>query len=434
MFSRIYNIWQIIKGSLWFVPMIVCTIYFLSTVLTYVVETKFFDDPELSALFYNGTTDDAKALIGPLISSMITMATLAISITMVVLSLAASQLGPRIIKSFMSDRRTQIYIGMFLGAVVACFALTRILHDEILAAQTPSLTISLVFAFCFINLFILLAFVHHVAQSSIADSIIIRLNDSLMRAIDKLSKRADKDKKYTIPKNFDDKKQSLAFTKSGYIQTIDYNNLIDIASENELVIELPFKAGKFVVNGEDSLYAWPEGRLNDEIKEDIIDSFVIGNFRTPTQDIEYPVRHLVEIAIRALSPGINDNFTAMTVLDHLSSALSYMFYKTVPHNAHFDKDKKLCIFGTRDDETKIIYNAFTQIRQSAEQKADVTEHLLLKIRILRLYVATTKKSMRSKNKSHTSKIILINILVMALRGKGLTKHIRRLNKPFQNKV
>ena len=117
--AKIYNLFQILRSSLWLVPALFCFGYFAVTVGLYQIDIHYFQDINLPAILFNGTREDAQTVTVALLSSMITMATLAISITMVVLSLAASQLGPRLIKTFMADRKTQTYIGLFFGAVIA---------------------------------------------------------------------------------------------------------------------------------------------------------------------------------------------------------------------------------------------------------------------------------------------------------------------------
>lgn len=108
---------------------------------------------------YNGNVEEASDVLGLFLTCMITMTTLMISITMVVLSLAASQLGPRLVRIFMGDRRNKIFIGFFFGSTALCFTCLGVLHDPIASASTPRLLTSFTFPVCFLNLFILLAYV-----------------------------------------------------------------------------------------------------------------------------------------------------------------------------------------------------------------------------------------------------------------------------------
>ena len=390
MFSKLYNFWQILKASLWFVPALFCAIYFLFTVGFYLVEVRYLADLNLPDLFFSGSKEDAKSVTLALLSSMITMATLAISITMVVLSLAAAQLGPRLIRTFMSDRKTQDYIGMFFGAVVACFVLAIILHDSGPNTDPPRLTISIIFFLCLFNLFVLLAFVHHVAQSSIADRVILRVTHDLVETLERLTvseSNSDEDQLHRNnedwPKDFERKKKNLYFQYNGYVQYIDYSHIVTLAEKHDLYVEIHFKAGHFLVEGEDGVRIYPtKEKYTEELEREMRDCFIVGNTRTPTQDIEYSIRHLVEIALRALSPGINDNFTAITVLDRLSSALVILFKKNTLPEFFADNEGKVRLWANQNNESDAIFSAFDQIRHSARDKPDVTFHLLKKISIL----------------------------------------------------
>ena len=390
MVSKIYNYWQILKGNLWFLPAFACFLYFLLTIGLYHLESLYFQDIRLPSILFNGSAEDAKSLAIALLSSMITMATLAISITMVVLSLAATQLGPRLIRTFMTDRKTKVFIALFFGAVISCFVLTMILHDATPKDYTPKLTITAVFVICFSNLFVLLAFVHHVAQSSIADEVIIKVSGDLTASLDRLTVSEEEEdsqpeKKPDIsdwPKDFDQKRQRLYFDRSGYVQHIDYDHLKDLAAQHGLFIRIYFKAGHFLVEGEDGVRIYPKNKLDDSLLHHIRSCFIVGNTRTPTQDIEYSIRHLVEIGLRAQSPGMDDNFTAITVLDRLSAAMAVLFQKEVPLEWMEDDAGRVRIWAKQSNEADIIFSAFDQMRHSARDKPDIVYHILKKLRIL----------------------------------------------------
>lgn len=389
--SKIYNFWQILRENLWFVPAIFCLVYFVITLGVYALEKHYFPELSLPNWIFSGTSEDAKSVILALFSSMITMATLAISITMVVLSLAATQLGPRLIRSFMNNRKTQNFIGLFFGAIVACFLMTLILYDLSADEKVPQLALSLVFTACFTNLFVLLAFVNHVAKSGIADKVILNVTNDLIDSLNRLTETenknktsltaASKDKSW--PKDFDSKKQTVCFKRFGYIQHINYEQIVKTAEEHGLYIKIAFKAGHFLLEGEKGVdvYTTVE-KYSDKIEKAIRESFILGNKRTPTQDVEYSIRHLVEIGLRAQSPGVNDNFTAITVLDRLSSALAILFKKETPSEYYADGEGKIRLCAKRNDEADLIFSAFEQMRQSARQKPDIIFHLLKKLKVL----------------------------------------------------
>ncbi len=407
MIAKIYNFFQILRSSLSLVPAIFCLGFFVVTLGIYEIEIAYLKDTELPKILFNGSREDAQNVTIALLSSMITMATLAISITMVVLSLAASQLGPRLIKTFMADRKTQCYIGLFFGTVIACFVLTMILHDTNPEDYRPQITITTVFFMCFANLFVLLTFVHHVAETSIADNIILRVSNELIAALDRLTvseyeyyKENEKGGDDLWPEDFDDDRKRLRFSNHGYVQHIDYDQIAHIACEHDLFIEIHFKSGHFLVEGEDGLRVYPEDKVDEELEQKIKNTFIIGNTRTPTQDIEYSIRHLVEIALRALSPGINDSFTAVSVVNELSAALSRLFQRKTPSEWIMDENEKVRIWAKQTDEADLIFSAFEQIRQNSKDKPGLIVHLLNKLKVLNELAKTDaeKKGIRNQLK------------------------------------
>ena len=443
MISRILNLWHFIRSSLWFVPALFCLVFFCATMGIYSFEFRYLHDVELPALFFNGDIDDAKSITIALLSSMITMATLAISITMIVLSLSASQLGPRLIRTYMSDSKTQNYIGLFFGTVIACFVLTVILHDiqTNTLSEIPHVTITAVLVICFANLFVLLGFVHHVAQSSIADNAIVSVTKSLMNAINHLpdhddSKLQEKAETHTLygdkppkdwPKNFETKKHEIAFDRSGYIQYIDYKGMAEVAAKHNLYIELKIRAGKFVVESENGVFIYVTNKkLDEDVTRSVLKCFGVGATRTPTQDIEYSIRHLVEIGLRALSPGINDNFTAITVLDRLTAALVNLFKKQLPQEWYYDAQDRVRIHAQQSDEQRIVMQAFNQIRFAAVDKPDIIYHMLRKVETL-VELAHTKDQKEGLQNQLTEIAYILDRMDGVLKNtKGMKAHCKEL--------
>lgn len=185
--TRLYNLWQLTRASLLYAPALFCGAFVLVGIGLFQLDLSFEEVFPEKRFIYNGDVEEASDVVGLLLTSMVTMTTLAISITMVVLSLAASQLGPRIVRVFMSDRRTKIYIGIFFGTIMLCFTCLGILHDPIAGVSTPRLLVSITFVVCFLNLFILLTYVDYVARSTVADNIVARLTRELRESITRLA-------------------------------------------------------------------------------------------------------------------------------------------------------------------------------------------------------------------------------------------------------
>ena len=388
MFSKLYNYWQLTRDSLFYLPVVVCVFYLAGIASCYAVDTLYPESLENVPFMYRGGIEDAKAIVRLLMSSIMTMTTLVISLTMVVLSLSASQLGPRLIKIFLSNRKTQIYIGVFFGSVTFLFALLVILHDRSLARETPYLCVTAALAVSFANLFVLLGFVSHVARGGIADNVISSVGDELQKSIRRLTKggkREEKDHKKHIAdldKIFADARDVFA-PAGGYVQTINYQTILALATEKNITVQLDVSAGHYVLAGEKIGRVSVPRDFSAEDEKILVEAIILGQVRTPSQDIEYSARHLVEVGLRALSPGINDNFTAISALDKLSSALGILLREDLPRRVFYDDNGTLRLVGNAASEPQIIFNAFSLIRDAGQNKPDVLRHMLEIIGVLK---------------------------------------------------
>jgi uncharacterized membrane protein len=243
--------------------------------------------------------------------------------------------------------------------------------------KPPRLTISTSLALTFVNLFVLLSYVNHVAQSGIADTNIERVTADLENAISRLTSNETSDlgADVELPEDYKEHKKDMFCSCSGYIQNIQYPALLDIAERNDLIINLEFKAGDYLFEGERIGSIYPANRAHVDIEKEILKSLDIGSARTGSQDLEYSIRHLVEIGLRALSPGINDNYTAITVLDKLSGVLFKVMHRDLPSHVYYSPDDNIRLIGQSVKTSDIIYRAFSQIRNAGKQKPDILVHI-----------------------------------------------------------
>jgi len=173
--------------------------------------------------------------------------------------------------------------------------------------------------------------------------------------------------------------------ETGYIQYIDPDAMFDLANEKNLVIRLLHKPGHFVRRDMIVALVWPAGprkelaelrSIDQELEEQIRQAFQIGNVRTPTQDVAYAVNQLVEMAVRAMSPAINDPFTAMTCLDYLGEGLA-LFIRQGEKDPHFYcQDGRLCLIIEPVTFEGLFSSAFDMLRHCSCDNASVLLHML----------------------------------------------------------
>ncbi len=162
----------------------------------------------------------------------------------------------------------------------------------------------------------------------------------------------------------------------GYIQFVDGNALMALAMQENVVIRLERRPGNYVVATRPLALVWPGNRVTGQLKDLINFEFALGNQRTFVQDIDFGVSQLVEIAIRALSPGVNDPFTAMTCVDHLGSALCRLAKRDIPSPYRYDSKDQLRLITPVFTFTDVTDAAFNQIRQYGRTSTAITIRLL----------------------------------------------------------
>jgi uncharacterized membrane protein len=164
--------------------------------------------------------------------------------------------------------------------------------------------------------------------------------------------------------------------KDGYLQLIDADALMALASHEDLLLRLERRPGHYLVKGRAMVMVWPGERVTKALVGQLNDAFVLGNQRTASQDLEFSFRQLVEIAVRALSPGINDPFTAIACVDRLGSALCRLARRDMPSRFRFDAHGRLRLVVAGPTFAGIVDTAFNQIRQSARSNPAVAIRML----------------------------------------------------------
>lgn len=363
MIPRLLTIWDGIRSSLWALPFAMVV---AAAALAY---GALHIDLSSAAggwawFLFSGSSSQAPEFLSSLVGAMITMATLAISITMVVLTLAAQQLGPRLIRSFMADRRTQGALGLFVATVVYLLLILRSTYDA--AASVANLAVTLGTTLVLLSVATLLLFVHHLARSIIADNVVDRVGAQLDADINRLLPEQDADRPEPPPEC--DFKTDLAtatvdLIHGGYVQAVDFAAIARAARETHAVVELAIRPGQHAVPGGIIARVSPQMAARGPLAKAIQSAVLVGRERTAVQDLEYSVHQLVEIALRALSPGINDPYTAIAAIDRLTLSLRTAMSRGEAQTIWRDDDKITRLVAPSSGFAGVTDAAFNQIRQ-----------------------------------------------------------------------
>ena len=312
--------------------------------------------------------EGARALLATIAGSMISIAATVFSITIVALSLAAGQLGPRLLRTFMRDRGTQLSLGMFVATFAFCIVVLGVVRGGDDAAFVPSVSVAAALVLALSSLAVLIYFIHHVAKSIQAPEVIAVVGSELDDAIETVfPEPVSSDGAGTEPiapaARPDGDAKVVHSPRAGYVQQIDLDALLALASEADLVIALARRPGEHVLAGTAIATVWPAATLDDERKRRVCEAFAFGRVRTPVQDLQFLIQQLVEIAQRALSPGINDPATAEACIDRLAAALGTLAGRQQPSDQRADDAGRTRLIVARPDTFKALLDAaFDPIR------------------------------------------------------------------------
>ena len=253
----------------------------------------------------------------------------------------------------------------------------------------PQISISVALLLTIVSAGVLIFFIHHASISIHASNIIGTIGSELNASIDELFPLPLLGMpKYKprwvaeIPADFDREACPVPAASSGYIQTIDDYRLVQIAKSTDTILRLKRRTGKFVVQGTELVQVWPGENVNQRLIGQINDAFLLGKQRTAHQDVEFSIKHLVEIAIRSLSPAINDPFTAVGCIDLLGAALCRVAERELPSPYIYDDANALRLIANPVTFAGLVDDAFHQIRQYGRSDVAVTIRLLEAIEVI----------------------------------------------------
>ncbi|MDX2232233.1 MAG: DUF2254 domain-containing protein [Leptolyngbyaceae cyanobacterium bins.349] len=380
---KLSKFWDSLRSSYWFLPGLMAVAGMILALLMLALDQSDAIKAQELSWIYQGGPEGARGLLSAVASSMVTVAATAFSITIVALQLAASNFGPRLLRNFMQDTGNQIVLGTFLATFLYCLLVLRTIHGEDYNLFVPQLSVTMGIVLAIASIGVLIYFIHHASTIIQASHVIAGVANDLDDAIDRLFPehigQAEPDHHAAIaalPQDFDLQAGCIRSTHTGYLQAIDDQLLLKLARKYNLLLRLETKPGDFIAKSDCLVRVYPGKQVNPKTIKDINQAFLLGKERTEQQDIEFPIDQLVEIALRALSPGINDPFTAMRCLDRLSAGLSRLAERQFPSAYRYNDDHQLQIIAEPVAFAQLIDLAFNQIRHYGKSDIAVTLHLL----------------------------------------------------------
>lgn len=400
MITRLGTFWERLRENFWFLPAIMILIAIALSVLIVGFDQRIsFQQGE--TLHWIGTIspEGARSFLSTVAGSMISVAGVTFSITLVALAQTSSQYGPRLTSNFLRDRGNQIVLGTFVATFVYCILVLRTIRGTEELAFVPHIAVLVGVVLTVASVGVFVYFIHHISTSLKAENIIADIGHELDRAIARLFPEESSLEAYEhelrdehdIPDNFEEQAIAIKASQSGYVQAIDYDHLEETAVENDLLLQLSCRAGNFIAKGDIIVRAWSDEQIDDDLTKSIGKAFITGSRRLQSQDIEYAIYQLVEVAVRSLSPSVNDPFTAVACIDQISASLAELAERKIPEGYYYDEAEKLRLVRDAITFTGILEAAFNKIRRYGRSNVDVVIRLLEALAIIAVRVHTSEQ-------------------------------------------
>jgi uncharacterized membrane protein len=336
-----------------------------------------------------GSADAGREVLIGIAAAIITTVGVVFSITILALTLASQQFGPRMLRNFIRDPGNQmtlaVFVGTFVYSVLVLGSITTLPGGDFV----PHLSITTAEALLLVDVAVLVYFIHHIAKSIQLPEVIASIARDLSKAIDaefpnREEVRArlveDGTEASSTPTSdlldtVEARGATVTAKHSGYLQFVSYGQLVDIAERLDAVIRLVHRPGHFVIADRPLAKVWPAGAAG-QVATALDAAHVTGPHRTLTQDPVFAIDQLVEIAIRALSPAVNDTFTALTCIDWLSAGLSEISARSLDEGVYRGKSGKIRLIESDPSYARMVNRSFDKIRQAAQSMPAVIIRLI----------------------------------------------------------
>jgi len=329
--------------------------------------------------FSMGGIDDARAILSAMMGCVSTVLALIFSVALLVLSMVATLFGPRLLYRFVQDWVTQATIGLFMAAFIYVFLVFLVTHQDANSTFIPQVSLITCWVLVLAAFSFLVFYSHRIAVSIQNPDAIARITEDFRQALC-LSARSLAGSDVCEPMTIKVAEQQMKdgapvkSAKGGYLQIIEHEALLEAAEHSNAVIHFLFRPGQFVLSGEALAIVWPKSQLGEFPK--LIEKNVrIGRHRVLSQDSEFGIAQIVEIAIRALSPAVNDTFTGVACVDYLGEAI-IMLSEMPQSGSWYDSRGQIRLLEREVKISRMVKLAFDQIRQSAADNPAVLIRML----------------------------------------------------------
>jgi len=338
----------------------------------------------VDSVIFNGGAETARSVLSSIAGSLITATSLTFSLTVVALQLASSQASPRVLRLFARDRQVHATLAMFLGTFAYSITVLRSVRASTDDAPefVPRVAVTVGFVLTLVSVIMLVFFLAHLAAQLRVETMLKDIHAETNRTIDLVGDGNQAARACAAPTGTPARTRTITAASSGFITSRDHAALVHFAAEHDIVIKETRRVGENVVAGTPLALWWPDGRGSvaaqpggtadgdrepgavdaPDVAEAVRGAYTIAYERTAAQDIDFGVQQIVDIGVRALSPGINDPTTAVNALGHLSAIITRTVQMPALPAALADADGNVRVVTVRHSSADTIHDALSPIR------------------------------------------------------------------------
>jgi uncharacterized membrane protein len=407
--SKFRDLWIDLKSSLWFFPSIIVFLFSFTALVLIQIDVVYNSElNEMELAIFGASAEGARGILTTIAASMITVAGVVFSITIVALSLTSSQYSSRVLRNFMRDRKNQFVLGVFIGIFAYCLIVLRTVRGPEDPTFIPEISVFFAVLLSFLGIGVFVFFIHHIASSIQASQIISNIYNETMDIVndmfpDETNAEQENENYHNKTKWMEDSNfYSIVTDKSGYIQKIDKELLLKSAKKHNLVLRVEVSVGTFLLESTPFISVQGDKKPDKEIINLLRKVLTVERQRTIEQDPAYGIRQLVDVALKALSPGINDTTTAIMCIERLTAILCRLAERKI--NDCLIKDEgKVKVIMEEADFADYMDEAFNQIRDHGSSNIVVLRKLSWALSNISSFVTTLRR--KESIKKHTQALM-----------------------------
>lgn len=376
--ERVFATWRRLTGSLWFLPGIIALATGALAVL--LIELSTLVDDELLTSYprvFGVTAEGSRSVLATIAGSVVTVAGVTFSILVVAVSQASSQFTPRVLRNFMRDRQSQLALGVLMGVFVYCLVVIRTIRSEGEDPFVPAIAVLAAFVLAIIAVGWIMYFIHHIASTLEPGSVLENVHRDAVGAVDRLFPQplgagAERAEHVDVDRL---EWRAVPARCVGYVQSVDSDGMLHLAEERSLVLRMERGPGDFVFDG-GPLASVASAIVDDDLIDAINGLYMVESYRTAYQDFEFGVRQMVDMALKALSPGINDPTTAAKCIHYMTAVLARFAQRSTP-SPYRCIEGALRVIARGPTFESVLDLAFDELRRAADDNPRMLEALLV---------------------------------------------------------